>query len=252
MNQSKIDRARAWLRNTPGAVAGQGGHNATFAVATALIHGFELSRGDAETLLHEYNAKCLPPWKPNELAHKVNQAMNVAHDKPKGWLLSAQSGTPVSTTGKFVVQKIQSVPEPPAPLTTSDFLKACFEPDEIVCICNDIICDEDGRGRPNSKGTFLKRDEWIKNHFTPPISSMWTNEDSRGAYVRINPCIEENGSDSGVANFRHVLVEMDEKTKDEQWTILKESKLPLSFVRCTGGRRLARFRRGAPLFQQLP
>lgn len=238
MNQSNIDRARAWLRNTPGAVAGQGGHNATFAVATALIHGFELSHGDAETLLHEYNAKCMPPWKPNELAHKVNQAMNVAHDKPRGWLLSAQSGTPVSTTGKFVVQKIQPVPEPPAPLTTSDFLKACFEPDEIVCICNDIICDEDGRGRPNSKGTFLKRDEWIKNHFTPPVSSMWTNEDSKGAYVRINPCIEENGSDSGVANFRHVLVEMDEKTKDEQWTILKESKLPLSVVIDSGGKSL--------------
>ena len=238
MNQSKIDRARAWLRNTPGAVAGQGGHNATFAVATALIHGFELSHGDAETLLHEYNAKCMPPWKPNELAHKVNQAMNVAHDKPKGWLLSAQSGTPVSTTGKFVVQKIQPVPEPPAPLTTSDFLKACFEPDEIVCICNDIICDEDGRGRPNSKGTFLQRDEWIKNHFTPPVSSMWTNKDSKGAYVRINPCIEENGSDSGVANFRHVLVEMDEKTKDEQWTILKESKLPLSVVIDSGGKSL--------------
>jgi hypothetical protein len=74
MNQSKIDRARAWLRNTPGAVAGQGGHNATFAVATALIHGFELNAGDAESLLHEYNAKCLPPWKPNELAHKLDQA----------------------------------------------------------------------------------------------------------------------------------------------------------------------------------
>ncbi len=236
--QSVIDRARAWLRNTPGAVSGQGGHPATFAVATALVHGFELSRSDAEMLLNDYNAKCVPPWNAHELAHKINEAFRVPHDKPRGWLLSAQSGTPVSTTGKFVVQKIQSVPEPPAPFTTSDFLKACFEPDEIVCICNDIICDEDGRGRPNSKGTFLKRDEWIKNHFTPPISSMWTNEDSRGAYVRINPCIAENGSDSGVANFRHVLVEMDEKTKDEQWTILKESKLPLSVVIDSGGKSL--------------
>ena len=99
MSNSNIDRARAWLRNTPGAVSGQGGHNATFAVATALVHGFELSRSDAEMLLTEYNEKCVPPWKTNELAHKVNQAMNVAHDKPKGWLLSAQSGTPVSTTG---------------------------------------------------------------------------------------------------------------------------------------------------------
>lgn len=238
MSNSNIDRARAWLRNTPGAVSGQGGHNATFAVATALVHGFELSRSDAEMLLTEYNAKCVPPWKTNELAHKVNQAMNVAHDKPKGWLLSAQSGTPVSTTGKFIVQKIQSVPESESKLTTIDFLKACFEPDEVVCICNDIICDEEGKGRPASKGTFLKRDEWIEKHFTPPISSMWNGPDSRGAYVRVNPCLDETGSDSGVSAFRHVLVEMDEKTKDEQWTILKDSKLPLSVVIDSGGKSL--------------
>ena len=238
MSNSNIDRARAWLRNTPGAISGQGGHNATFAVATALVHGFELSRSDAEMLLTEYNEKCLPPWKTNELAHKVNQAMNVAHDKPKGWLLSAQSGTPVSTTGKFIVQKIQSVPESESKLTTIDFLKACFEPDEVVCICNDIICDEEGKGRPASKGTFLKRDEWIQKHFTPPISSMWNGPDSRGAYVRVNPCLDETGSDSGVSAFRHVLVEMDEKTKDEQWTILKDSKLPLSVVIDSGGKSL--------------
>jgi len=238
MSNSNIDRARAWLRNTPGAVSGQGGHNTTFAVATALVHGFELSHGDAETLLHEYNAKCLPPWKPNDLVHKLNEAFRVSHDKPKGWLLSAQSGTPVSTTGKFIVQKIQAIPQPECRFTTIDFLKACFEPDEVVCICNDIICDEEGKGRPASKGTFLKRDEWIEKHFTPPISSMWNGPDSRGAYVRVNPCLDETGSDSGVSAFRHVLVEMDEKTKDEQWTILKDSKLPLSVVIDSGGKSL--------------
>ncbi|MFM2216950.1 MAG: hypothetical protein RL240_1268 [Planctomycetota bacterium] len=236
--QSKIDRARAWLRNTPGAVSGQGGHPATFAVATALVHGFELSRSDAEMLLNDYNAKCVPPWNAHELAHKINEALRVPHDKPRGWLLSAQSGTPVSPTGKFVVRKIQAIPEPASRFTTIDFLKACFEPDEVVCICTDIIFDDEGRGRPASKGTFLKRDEWIKNHFTPPISPMWNGPDRRGAYVRINPCIGENGSDSGVAAFRHVLVEMDEKTKDEQWTILKESKLPLSVVIDSGGKSL--------------
>jgi len=161
MSNSNIDRARAWLRNTPGAVSGQGGHNTTFAVATALVHGFELSHGEAETLLHEYNAKCLPPWKPNDLVHKLNEAFRVSHDKPKGWLLSAQSGTPVSTTGKFIVQKIQAIPQPECRFTTIDFLKACFEPDETVCICNDIICDEDGKviivrfGDPNME---IKRD----------------------------------------------------------------------------------------------
>ena len=239
MNQSNVDRARAWLRNTPGAVTGQNGHGATFAVATSLVHGFELSHGDAEALFNEYNAKCVPPWKPHELAHKLVEASKVAHDKPRGWLLSAQSGTPVSTTGKFIVKRpTQPVPVPAVRFSTADFLKACFEPDELVCICNDIICDEAGRGRPASKGTFLTRDNWISNHFTDPISSMWTSQDSRGAYIRVNPCGNESGSDSGVSAYRHVLVEMDEKTKDEQWTVLKESKLPMSVVIDSGGKSL--------------
>jgi len=243
MNQSKIDRARAWVKATPGAIAGQNGHGATFAVATALIHGFELTRTEAETLLCEYNTKCSPPWKPNELAHKLNQAQIVSHDKPRGWLLEShssigQGGTPISPTGKFVVRKIQAIPQSDFRFSTIDFLKACFEPDEVVCICNDIVSDEEGRSRPASKGTFLKREEWIQNHFTPPISSMWNGPDSRGAYVRINPCLDESGSDSGVSAYRHVLIEMDEKSKDEQWTALKESKLPLSVVIDSGGKSL--------------
>jgi len=236
--QSVIDYARAWIRSTPGAISGQGGHNATFAVATALVHGFELSESEASNLLDEYNRKCLPPWNAQELAHKIKEAVRVPHDKPKGWLLSAQSGTPVSTTGKFVVQKVQPLPEPESKLTTIDLLKTCFEPDEVVCICNHIISDDDERCRPASKGTFLKRDDWISNHFTPPISSMWNSPDSRGAYVRVNPCLDQSGTDSGVAAFRHVLVEMDEKTKDEQWTILKDSKLPMSVVIDSGGKSL--------------
>lgn len=238
MTPSKLDRVRAWLRNVPGAVAGQNGHGATFAVATSLVHGFELSESEASILLDEYNRKCVPPWKAHELAHKIKEAVRVPHDKPKGWLLSAQSGTPVSTTGKFIVQKVQPLPEPESKLTTIDLLKTCFEPDEVVCICNDIISDDDARCRPASKGTFLKRDDWISNHFTPPISSMWNSPDSRGAYVRVNPCLDQSGTDSGVASFRHVLVEMDEKTKDEQWTILKESKLPMSVVIDSGGKSL--------------
>jgi len=238
MTPSKLDRVRAWLRNVPGAVAGQNGHGATFAVATSLVHGFELSESEASILLDEYNRKCVPPWNAHELAHKIKEAVRVPHDKPKGWLLSAQSGTPVSTTGKFIVQKVQPLPEPESKLTTIDLLKTCFEPDEVVCICNDIISDDDARCRPASKGTFLKRDDWISNHFTPPISSMWNSPDSRGAYVRVNPCLDQSGTDSGVASFRHVLVEMDEKTKDEQWTILKESKLPMSVVIDSGGKSL--------------
>ena len=38
-----FDRARGYVAAMPAAISGQGGHQATFNVAVALIHGFALS-----------------------------------------------------------------------------------------------------------------------------------------------------------------------------------------------------------------
>jgi RecA-family ATPase len=234
-----IERARAWLASVPGAVSGQNGHSQTFTAATGLVHGFELTARDSLALLTEWNEKCSPKWSDAELRHKITQAEKTPHTNPKGYLRNTRStGNPVSMTGKFVVRKILALPEQTSRFSTEDFLRACFDPEDTVCICNEIITDDEGRSRPASKGTYLKRDEWIKSHFTAPISSMWTGKEARGAYVRINPCSDQTGTDSGVSTFRHVLVEMDEKSKDEQWTILKESNLPFSVIIDSGGKSL--------------
>ncbi|QKK08453.1 MAG: bifunctional DNA primase/polymerase [Planctomycetota bacterium] len=80
-------RAAAYLDAMPPAVSGQGGHNATYAAATAMVHGFGL---DAEAalrlLLGRYNPRCEPPWSEKELRHKVEDAASKPHDKPFGWL----------------------------------------------------------------------------------------------------------------------------------------------------------------------
>ncbi len=69
-----VVRARAYVAKMPHAVAGAGGHNATFAVACRLVHGFGLSDVDAWALLCEFNARCAPPWSDRELRHKLRQA----------------------------------------------------------------------------------------------------------------------------------------------------------------------------------
>ncbi len=87
----RVHRAIRYLASIPGAVAGQGGHSQTFAVTTALIHGFALPPDLAFQILRdEYNPRCQPPWSENELIHKVNQAVSVPHDMPPGWLLVAK------------------------------------------------------------------------------------------------------------------------------------------------------------------
>ena len=70
-----IRRARAYTRNVPGAVSGQGGSLATFKVAVALVRGFSLSDDEAlGVLLHDFNPRCEPPWSEAELRHKVRYA----------------------------------------------------------------------------------------------------------------------------------------------------------------------------------
>lgn len=82
-----IERARRYVGAMPEAVAGSNGHNATFAVACALIKGFGLSIDEARPLLAEYNTRCAPAWSERELEHKLRQADKTADPEPRGYLI---------------------------------------------------------------------------------------------------------------------------------------------------------------------
>ena len=84
-----IDRARAYVREVPGAIGGSGGHDQTFALACALLHGFALGERDALELLCEYNTRCVPPWSETELRHKIVSANGTPPLKPRGHLLGS-------------------------------------------------------------------------------------------------------------------------------------------------------------------
>ena len=100
-------RASAYLAKMPPAISGQGGHDATFAAAVALVRGFDLDPGDAYDLLAaEFNPRCLPLWSERDLRHKIDGAARAA--VPRGYLLS---DTPPSN----VVRLRESVPYIDAP-----------------------------------------------------------------------------------------------------------------------------------------
>ena len=82
-----VQRAIAYLAACPPAVSGQGGHNQTFAVTQALVHGFCLEPQTVLRLLRDhYNPRCKPAWSEKELQHKVDSALKHPSDKPSGWL----------------------------------------------------------------------------------------------------------------------------------------------------------------------
>lgn len=85
------ERAIAYLAACPPAISGQNGHNQTFAVTQALVHGFCLKPEATVQLLREhYNPRCEPPWSEKELQHKVDSALKNPPGKPRGWLRDQQ------------------------------------------------------------------------------------------------------------------------------------------------------------------
>jgi hypothetical protein len=75
-----VERARKYLAKLPPAVSRQGGHDATFRAACAMVRGFGLDRDDVLKLLRQWNETCQPPWSERELEHKVDDAL-----KQPGW-----------------------------------------------------------------------------------------------------------------------------------------------------------------------
>jgi putative DNA primase/helicase len=88
-------RAVAYLAKCPPAVSGQGGHNTTMSAARAVVYGFDFGPDAGFNVLwQEYNPRCQPPWSERELRHKAEQADAVPYDKPRGWLLDQERGSP--------------------------------------------------------------------------------------------------------------------------------------------------------------
>lgn len=83
----RIRRASHYIAKMDPAIAGSGGHVATFKVALVLTRGFDLPEDVALDLLaREYNPRCSPAWSDRELEHKVRTAANDGR-VPLGYLL---------------------------------------------------------------------------------------------------------------------------------------------------------------------
>jgi hypothetical protein len=83
-----VYRINRYIDALPPAVSGEGGHDACFRAACALVWGFALSEADAIKFLRRFNAGCRPKWSERELLHKVRGAAAATdHAKPRGHLL---------------------------------------------------------------------------------------------------------------------------------------------------------------------
>lgn len=79
--EAAVLRACDYLRTHPVAVQGQGGDHHTFRTVCRL-RDFGVPATRAAEALHEWNARCVPPWEPGELEIKIANAYAYAQDAP--------------------------------------------------------------------------------------------------------------------------------------------------------------------------
>ena len=141
-----IERARRYLAKMPPAITGQHGHDQTFAVACTLVQGFGLSVDAAAPLFADYNARCSPPWSEHDLAHKLADADRAAPPtEGRGYL--ARGTGPASPRPVSTSQIVNSKSEIAAGAASQfgTFLRACFEPADVLSIAPGALHPESAR-----------------------------------------------------------------------------------------------------------
>lgn len=257
-NVTPYEQASRWLDKQPGAISGSGGHKQTISVACCLMHGFDLSASETAEMMHDYNMTCNPPWSESEIAHKVSDAEKLLPSKPRGYMLTGKTnltqrdrregaaGHPSAARNKNnpirnVRREIPDGPISPLPEPIKDgarvLLREVFRPGEFIRIAHAVLND-DQREIPGDAGVVLSREEWMrkldKGNGNP--NTIFSNSKNTGIYIGINPMKPGGTKDADVADFRHALIEFDNKPREEQWRLYERSELPCAAIISSGGK----------------
>lgn len=132
---SVLSRAVAYLKKCPPAISGQNGHDQTFAVARAIVYGFDLGAEKGFELLEEhYNPLCDPVWTDDELRHKCQDADEEEFEKPRGYLLNAGAEGEIDPSGTACngddLESLELPEPPPHPV---------LHPDALYGLAGDIV-----------------------------------------------------------------------------------------------------------------
>ena len=244
------ERAARYVAKMPPAVSGSRGHDATFAAASVLVHGFSLSQGEALEVLREYNQRCSPPWSERELIHKVRTAAAAVSSRGSGYLLDDDRETagasPLPPVALPALQKIEFDPisleaaagslrpsltwfaarsyMDPALVTSSKFLSLLYHGGKVL-----IFTDERSQGEalwpgdpvplPGPRGTWF---------LIQPVDGVVHDNPRTGRPSR--------RSEESVTRWKFALLESDEAPEGLWLAMLARSGLPIVAIYSSGGR----------------
>ncbi|MEO8429344.1 MAG: hypothetical protein ABI651_19810 [Verrucomicrobiota bacterium] len=259
---SVFGRARAYVYKIPSAIEGSHGDCQTLAVANVLVWDFALSISEALPILHDYNARCSPPWSEAELIHKLQSAEKQPHTKPRGNLLGDKPSPlrvpewkrPSSSSPKSQIDPasvvenflrgfrceeadlwVASPIRPPEDWTKDALalLALLFGPGEQINFVTAFTVDKNGKAAPKDKGETVERDALL---------ARWRNEgmprSEAGGWLRMNPLDGRGVADTNVTALRFALIECDDVPLELQLSLLAKLPLPIAAILTSGGRSL--------------
>lgn len=256
-----LERAGRYVSAMPAAVSGSNGHNATYAVACALVKGFGLSIDEARPILAEYNGRCMPPWSERELEHKLQQADKTQDPEPRGYLIGdgpKERGTPAAAKPKKVWQpapKAAYDPErlktfaghwakevdlawlanrsvwDPAEVSSENFLDALYRSNERVLMFTEV----DGRGNPWTQGEAMFPQEECPKEGK---CGVWFLAQPVDGEYHPNPRTAKTSrrSEEAVLRWPFLVLESDDAPVREWLGALARLPLRISAIYSSGGR----------------
>jgi len=254
MPMTTLDRARLYLERMPAAIAGSGGHTATFKGAATLTRGFAFDDADALSILKEWNlSHCQPPWSENALSHKISSSRS-SSGRPMGYLLG-DNEVPVplmpprepwpKVVPELRQDAIERMPSPETALAdmweaspcyldakapgAAHYIKQLFAPEDLIC----VACAHPADAITLKREAFLC--QYAAGEFALVVPSPMSKPTGITQEGKESPrCLDNVGA------RKFLVVEFDEGTADEHACLHADLSKYLPLVLCvhSGGKSL--------------
>ena len=216
-------------------IAPNGGITAGTLVFCAKQHGWRPTRGTAgDGARPDWNTP-LPP------VGQRRQPQGRPQQKNQGQQMK-QPDQPLHTVQQLVISPVKEPGEEWKPL--DDFVKyleAVFKPGETISICTQAgFTPKYNKWHPANNGiVFLVEILCVaskKNANYCVTDVIGSYNQNAGAWIRLNPVVNGNGTNDDVADYRHALVECDGIPVEEQLARYRALNLPCSAIVHSGGK----------------
>lgn len=174
-------------------------------------------------------------WQPSGGGHALSWDDTISDDTPR------------EVMDKLFAKEVEVIPGPPARWhpaeQVKEYLSLLFQPEEYVgAVFDSYYVEERDKFTPGSAGIYNRTaGELIDllNRYGDDLGWTFADYDHlAGAWIRFNPLDGNGVEDRNVSSYRYALVESDDMSLEEQYSLIQTLELPVKVLVHSGGKSL--------------